>query len=539
MMHESKTQSNTSLNTKAGQDISLVGAGICGLCTALALEKQGHQVNIYERDAPPPEGEIADAFFDWDRSGAAQFRHPHAFLAAICHLLEASYPDLIPRFIAAGGRKFTFAEMLPLELRKHYVPAAGDEDLWLLLCRRATMERVLRAYVEQHPNISIFPNTRITGIDTKHAGEHLSVTGLYVTELYIEGVQQEQGKGEKGKKGEKKAQAQLHPTDLVVDASGRTSRFQGWLEAAGAEITVEDDDAELVYYTRNYALKPGEQEPPRTGKERTAGDLGYLKYGVFPGDNGHFAVILCLPNHETALKQAVRNPDKFDRISSAIPGVAPWVSKSKAQPTTPPYGFGDIHAVWKSFVKAGRPQALNYFAVGDSAIRTNPLYGRGCSTGIMHAQLLAEVLAASDDPVERALSFDRKTEAMLRPIFKASLAEDRRGIGRARAIAAVADAGDAAKTNRLKSWLRNSLGEALAAASREQLHVFRGLMRSFNLMEQPGDFLKENRVRWTLLRYFLRGRKRNASLRLQHGPDRQSMLKVISPCFLEQPNRVP
>ena len=37
-------------------NVAVVGAGICGLCTGLALAKAGHQVTLIERDAPPPEG---------------------------------------------------------------------------------------------------------------------------------------------------------------------------------------------------------------------------------------------------------------------------------------------------------------------------------------------------------------------------------------------------------------------------------------------------------------------------------------------------
>ena len=98
-------------------------------------------------------------------------------------------------------------------------------------------------------------------------------------------------------------------------------------------------------------------------------------------------------------------------------------------------GIGDIRAVWRHFVVDGKPLAKNFFAVGDASIRTNPLYGRGCSTGILHAHMLADVLTETSDPVERALAFDARTEEALRPIFSTSLSEDRNGIRRALASA--------------------------------------------------------------------------------------------------------
>jgi glycine/D-amino acid oxidase-like deaminating enzyme len=79
-------------NTKP--KVVVVGAGITGLCTALALAKDGLPVTILERDAPPPTGGADQAFFEWNRRGAAQFRHPHAFLAVMSNLLQESFPGL-------------------------------------------------------------------------------------------------------------------------------------------------------------------------------------------------------------------------------------------------------------------------------------------------------------------------------------------------------------------------------------------------------------------------------------------------------------
>ena len=170
------------------------------------------------------------------------------------------------------------------------------------------------------------------------------------------------------------------------------------------------------------------------------------------------------------------------------------------------------------------PVALNYFAIGDAAVRTNPLYGRGCSTGIVHAHLLEEVLHKFSNPKERALAFDRVTEEELRPIYQASLQEDRLGKKRASAIFQ----GKKIDEQRgIKQWLRASFGDALASASRENMHVFRGVMKSFNLMEKPGYFLKDNRIKRTILRYMLRGRKKNSSARYQRGPSRLEMISIV------------
>ncbi len=77
-------------------------------------------------------------------------------------------------------------------------------------------------------------------------------------------------------------------------------------------------------------------------------------------------------------------------------------------------------------------------------------------------------------------------------------------------------------------WLRLALQDAVSAASREEIHVVRGAMRTFNLLEKPGAFLNEWRVRLILLRYLFRGRNRNARQRLQPGPTRAEMHRILA-----------
>ena len=483
-------------------DIAIAGAGICGMCTAMSLARHGHHVTLFERDESPPEGDADEAFFEWNRKGAAQFRHPHAFLGLMCNLMEQSYPELLEAFYQAGARRVDFEDMLSPELRAQYTKTPGDEKLWVLLCRRATMETVMRRYVETFDNVTIVNPCTVKGVTTEEHDGVLAVTGIELEDA---------------------AGNRIHHAEIVIDASGRTSRFPTWLKALGRPVREEKDDAEIVYYTRHYRLKPGEEEPPRGGRSG-AGDLGYLKFGVFPGDNGHFAIILCLPVDETALKAAVRDPQQFDAICLAIPGLEPWLQGERSVGTTDPFGIGDIQALWRHYVADGKPLATNFFAVGDAAMRTNPLYGRGCSTGVLHAQILAEVIDNEPDPVRRALAFDARTHAELRPIFDASLREDKSGIKRARAVL---EGRVINQANTFGKRLRLAFGDALAAASRERVHVLRGGLRTFHLLEKPGDFLKDWRIRATVVRYMLRGRRRNAAQRLQPGPDRVEMHRIL------------
>ena len=231
-----------------------------------------------------------------------------------------------------------------------------------------------------------------------------------------------------------------------------------------------------------------------------------------------------MPLGEKQLRVAVRDGESFLKICEQIPGLERWIDPKRSHPTTQPFGIGDIQSQWRYFVNEGRPAACNFFAVGDVAVRTNPLYGRGCSTGILHAHILADVLAETSDPVTRALWFEQRTEEQLRPIFKTSLREDRSGIKRAAAVieGRVLDQADS-----LKNWIRLAFRDAISAAAREDIRVIRGAMKTFNLLETPGKFLKDWNIRMIILRYLLKGRKKNAARRLVSGPGRIELHQAL------------
>ena len=488
--------------------VTIVGSGMCGMLTGLALDRRGFQVTIIERDVPPPDCSANEAFFSWQRKGVAQFRHPHAFLGLMCSVLEENYPDLLERFFEAGARKVSFEDSIPDHLKPQYNPEPGDEKMWVLMCRRATMETVLRTYVTQTTKVTIRNQVSVADIITeKNDSQEVFIRGLSLID------HQESNK-----------RSELF-SDVVIDATGRSSKFDKWLTSSGVNIKEERDDAEIVYYTRHYRLKDGVSEPPRDAKNPSMGDLGYMKYGIFPGDGGHFALIICLPNEEKELRKAIKSGEKFDEIGMTIPGLRPWLSKNKSEATTAPFGIGNIHAVWRDFTGAGNNRLLNFFAVGDSAIRTNPLYGRGCSTGALHAHILADILSTESDPWSRALRFQEESERKVRPIFQASLNEDKRGIKRA---AAIREGVDLDKADSLKKWFALAFGDALMAASRDKLFIHREVMKTINLVEKPGEFLKNKKIQRTVFKYMLRGRKRNAGSRIQPGLTRPKMLEFLT-----------
>ncbi|MEI9991259.1 MAG: hypothetical protein WDM86_14585 [Rhizomicrobium sp.] len=247
----------------------------------------------------------------------------------------------------------------------------------LLFSRRTTLELILRRYAAKLPGVTFIPEAGVRGLLTRRENGRIVVEGLKV---------------------ERNGAVEEMRAAIVVDASGRNTQFPEWLRAEGATVREESSPCGILYYTRHYKLRDGQDEPPRDPKAAAGGaDLGYIKFGVFIADNRHFSVTLAVPEIENHLRTAVMKPETFDAACMAMPGAARWIDPKRAEPVSRVFSMGELYNMWRHYMKDGEPQVLNFFALGDAAIRTNPLYGRGCSSGVVEAHLLRAALDAGAD----------------------------------------------------------------------------------------------------------------------------------------------
>lgn len=457
-----------------GEHVLVAGAGIAGLGAALALGDGRRRITLIDRDPAAPNGTAEDAFRDWQRRGATQLRHSHVFLGRLTTLLRTQYPRLLQELLDSGARVFGFEDGLPPPLRDGYVPRRGDDDLSILFSRRTTLELVMRRHASGLPNLRFIDNAGVRGLLTRRdASGALLVDGLKV---------------------EREGRLEEMRADLTVDASGRNTPFPDWLRGEGAEIADEESPAGIVYFTRHYRLREAEDEPPRDGTPG-AGDLGYIKFGVFPADNRHFSVTLAIPEIETALRLAIVKPESFDAICAEIPGCARWTATARAEPASAVFAMGNLKSVWRRYVAKGVPQALNFFALGDAAVRTNPLYGRGCSAGIVHAHILRDTLAASADPRVRALFFEDDTRRLLRPFYDSMVRQDRQAIRRAEH-----ERDPHYRPSPRARLLKSLVEDAIGPATRGDIEILRAFSRAFHMIDDPNEWWKRGSTVAGLLR---------------------------------------
>ncbi len=485
------------------EHVLVAGGGIAGLGAALALGGAARRVTILDRDPPPPEGSAETVFSDWERRGATQLRHSHAFLGRLTSLIRDRYPDLMAELLAEGMRLFGFRDGLPAPLAKDYVPAPGDEDLKLLFSRRTTLELIVRRYAARLPGVEFIADTGVRGLLVRRDGNRIALEGLKV---------------------ERAGALEEMRAEIVVDACGRNTLFPEWLRAEGVVVREEASPCGILYYTRHYKLRDGQDDPPRDGAPGGA-DLGYIKFGVFVADNRHFSVTLAVPEIESGLRTAVIRPEKFDAACMAMPGAAKWVDPKRSEPVSRVYAMGELQNVWRHYLLHGEPQVLGFFALGDAAIRTNPLYGRGCASGVVEAHLLRSALDSSGDPVERARQYDRDLTEAMRPYYDSMVRLDLQAIRRA------AHERDPTYRPGYRARMAKSFTEeALMPAQRGDIEVSRALSRAFHMLDEPTAFLKRPAVMARILSHWTMSKaekERRGLYPPKAGPDRAGMLSLL------------
>lgn len=481
------------------ESVAVLGAGMGGLCAALALGPTGRRITLYDRDPPPPAAGPEAAFEGWARRGVGHLRHSHAFLARLRGLLSAEHPALLEALREAGARELTFADGLPAPMRGTYRAEPRDEELAVIVSRRTTLELVMRRYVENQANVDIRSGVFVRGLISEREANGV----LVARGLALEG-------------------GDTVTADIVIDAGGRASGAIDWLTDVGAMIEEESEDCAILYFTRFYRLAPGEAEPPRA-KFAGTGDLGFLKFAVFPADNGTFSITLAAPQVEETLRAAIVRPEIFQRICAALPGIAPWTDPARAAPISRVFGMGDLKSRWREMAPGGRPAILGLFSIGDSLVLTNPLYGRGCSFAAVEAHLLRDALSQEADPGRRATLYSRRVRAALRPYFEDMRAQDR---------AAARRALHALDADYRPPWrarlMRRFVEDGVAIAVRRDIDLYRQAMRGFHMLAPPRGWLGRPGVLVRILATWARGRAANAAFYAPAaGPGRGEMFASL------------
>ncbi|OBF33550.1 FAD-dependent oxidoreductase [Mycobacterium sp. ACS1612] len=341
----------------------VAGAGPTGLVMALGLARRGRQVIVIDRDPGPPPGRD-DV---WHRKGVMQFQHAHTFRRQVVDVLSVEMPDVLDSLGAAGAQ----------------LAGGGDGRPLAMLCRRAIFERVLRAHAATQPGVTL----QYGHIDRVEQ-DRGRVVGISVDGVTV-------------------------PSDLVIDASGRSSRFTD-----GIRPRAEGEDCGAVYVTRQYRLhNPADVGPMNSPIGLSLSLSGYLAI-AFLHDNGAFSITFTHDGTDKALRM-MRHADVFDDAVRTIPQLSEWIDPARAQAVSRALPGGRLYNSYRGQLDAaGRPALPGLISVGDAVCTTTPLAGRGIALALMQARELLGILdSQGTDIISATTQFDSWCVDHIRPWF--------------------------------------------------------------------------------------------------------------------------
>lgn len=430
------------------------------MLATLMLARDGHRVTVVERDLTELPPTPDEAFAHWDRTGAPHARQSHALLARLRTIMQRRMPDVLDSLQDWGVTELTVDRLMPPTITDR-APRDGDDELVLLACRRLTLEWALRRAATAEPGVAWV------------AGR--GVRGLVADGTDVRGVGLEDGTEVRG--------------DLVVVAGGRRSPVMSWIADLGGPVQPTEDlhECGIVYWSRFYRLRPGE-DLPILGGMGAGGDLGYLKFGGFYGDNGTFSVTLAAPTDDVELRKLSRVP-QFEATLRTLPTLEPWMRNGLAEPISDVQTMARLRNRVRHFVVDGAPVATGLAVIGDAAIATNPLYGKGCSTAGIAADELSGVLRAhGGDRHATALALHHAMTTHVEPHYRTARRQDED----AQKVRSAQLAGT--EPDPMAAGIRDFVLNGLLPATRTDPTVYRAFFRSFNLLDAPDALLSNAEV---------------------------------------------
>jgi 2-polyprenyl-6-methoxyphenol hydroxylase-like FAD-dependent oxidoreductase len=349
---------------QGGGHAVVIGGSIAGLSAALVLAKHAERVTIVERDRYPEQPE--------PRKGVPQGKHIHILLEGGLAAFRRLLPGIDEDLLAAGAVQVA----MPTDFLEH----SGGR--WLgrwpaeataVCLTRPLLEHEIRTRVLAHPRITAVQGTDVVGL----AGSATRVTGVLLRERGAD----------RGKDRDRDVPPAELAADLVVDASGRSSRTPEWLEGLGIGHPAQERvESGVGYVTRVY-------------RDGSNGELTDAAVVLFQGEG-----VLARVDHQGTTfitfatppgKELPTDPDAFEALADRLPHpvMRQWIDL--AEPASPVFGYLRTENVRHDYA-AVVPDGL--LVTGDALCALNPLFGQGMTAAALAAEALDKSITAGHPP---------------------------------------------------------------------------------------------------------------------------------------------
>ena len=182
-----------------GEQAIVIGCSIAGMLSARVLSAYYERVIVLDRDSLPQNPQA--------RRGVPQSVQPHVLLTKGYRLLTEFFPDLESELQKQGVPSIDWGQEFQFYAEGNWGAKAEPSDIVSVTCSRYLLEWAIRQELLKLANIEILSHSKVSGLLYNEETE--KITGV-----------------------ELRTAKQL-TADLVVDASGRSSKASQWLSAIG------------------------------------------------------------------------------------------------------------------------------------------------------------------------------------------------------------------------------------------------------------------------------------------------------------------
>jgi 2-polyprenyl-6-methoxyphenol hydroxylase-like FAD-dependent oxidoreductase len=384
----------TATNARLGSTAVVCGAGIAGLLSARVLADFYDRVVIVERD------ELTDE--PAPRKGVPQGNYLHTLLVGGLRILSELFPGFVEEMVAHGAHYDCVTSSRKF-YRANGLQPRFDSDLWTLICSRGLLEWGVRRQVLKLTNVEVLSGRRIVDLATSASGPDDCST--------VRGVRAQLAAG---------GEPITIRSDVIVDATGRTSAGPKWLASLGGPVPEETSvNGFWGYACRNYQM-PGDWAPDwvgmvtvPTGQNGNTRGASWLRQ-----EHNRWLVTLigCAKDYPP------RDEEGFTAWLTSLP------EPEFAEPLAVATALDDI-VVWRQTGNRLRRydqldrRPTNLLFTGDSVCALNPVYAQGMTVACLGARELREALSEGGEDL--AGRFQRRLADALRFSWTTSTSADR------------------------------------------------------------------------------------------------------------------
>ena len=375
----------------------VVGGGIAGMCAARVLADAFDEVTLIERDHYPDTAA--------SRRGVPQGRMFHTMLERGRREIETLFPGIHKLMDERHAPRISFGFNCALMTPRGWGRNLPFPSITSLFCTRGFLETAIRDLFRQEERVTVIEDTTVAGLTSD--GARVCTGVIYKT---------------RGDESEHRMSA-----DLVVDASGASSRAATWLSKVGVTPPHEHElDPLLTYAGVLLKRKPGtrfpkhwwwthgafvQRVPPRDNKGahliRQEGDLWLLT--LVAGDG------IDLPEDVDGIADflaQMRSPLVYDMYPYFEPAGA--YSRFRLPKNR-----------WKFYEDWSDPLD-GFIAIGAATCVFNPNMGQGMSVATADAGILRGCLDQTTSPRELPRLFFREQARFQKNAYQLACRNDLR-----------------------------------------------------------------------------------------------------------------